>query len=107
MSAASASANANNSVTHAVTQVNVNPSPKAVHPSRCTDSSAGHACAATVNNPVNFDKMKKVLNNSKEESSDDDELCFSGILPRAATQGSFAGIGDLWETHTFFQLNFG
>ena len=51
--------------------------------------------------------MKQVLNNSKEESSDDDELCFSGILPRAATQGSFAGIGDLWETHTFFQLNFG
>ena len=78
--------------------------------SRCTDFSAGHV-RATVNPDndtlVNFEKMKQVLNNSKEESSDDDELCFSGILPRAATQGSFAGIGDLWETHTFFQLNFG
>ena len=64
MSAASGSAIPTHSVTHSVTQVTVNPSPKAVQPSHArADSSAGNVSTVPVNNPVtdtlvNFEKMR-------------------------------------------------
>ena len=47
---------------------------------------------------LNFDKMKNVLNNSKDDS-DEDVTNVSGTLPMADTNVSFAAIGELWETH--------